>query len=77
MRMRGDPPATTKSIGCNLDSDPIGKSVWDVMQMCWQWDPTKRPDAQGVLKELDLALESHQAGTISIGIVQNIGILDH
>lgn len=59
MRLAGLPPATEQSIGCSLEVDMIGKSVWDLMQRCWQLDPLGRPDAQEVLEELGSTLVYH------------------
>lgn len=52
-------PALEKDIGCKLEVDTAKKSVWDVMQKCWQWEPDQRPEAQEILDDLDSALKSH------------------
>lgn len=51
----------------DLSACSISTKVWDIMQRCWQWDPSARPNAQSVLADFE-ALE------LSNVLVQNLAV---
>ncbi|KAG9093924.1 hypothetical protein FS749_013475 [Ceratobasidium sp. UAMH 11750] len=56
MQLKGFLPATERSVA--LENNPLSKHVWDIMQKCWELNPLHRPNASGVLTDLE-ALKSN------------------
>lgn len=52
----GELPASNKS-DCNRDpvGRPVSEAVWEVMQQCWEHNPTNRPTASMLVERLENA----------------------
>ncbi|KAF8597386.1 kinase-like protein [Ceratobasidium sp. AG-I] len=51
MQVRGDLPASRNSVNPNIH--PISNAVWEIMQRCWEVDPSARPHAQSLLTDFE------------------------
>ncbi|KAJ1305026.1 hypothetical protein OPQ81_000067 [Rhizoctonia solani] len=51
LQAQGDLPATESDL--DLENKPISRSVWDIVQKCWELEPCDRPTSSELVKLLE------------------------